>query len=91
MKSNVPFRNPVTHALLAALVVALAGTGVAHAKDTDIYLEAPSISRDDTPNVLIILDNSGSMDTAVDDSPPPYDPAVDYCTADLNALYAGVV
>jgi len=91
MNSNVPFRSPVTHALMAALVVALAGTGVAHAKDTDIYLEAPSIARDDAPNVMIILDNSGSMDTAVADSPPPYDPAVDYCTDDLNAKYPEAV
>ena len=87
MNSNLRFPSQVTHALVATLIIALAGMGVAHAKDTDIYLEAPSVSRDDTPNILIILDNSGSMDDVVNNSPPPYDPSVNYCTDDLNAKY----
>ena len=91
MNSNLRFPSQVTHALVATLIIALAGMGVAHAKDTDIYLEAPSITRDDQPNVMIILDNSGSMDTIVDNSPPPYDPTVNYCTDDLNAKYPTAV
>lgn len=58
----------------------------AMAFDTDVYLKSQSLQRDDTPNVLIILDTSGSMNTPVT-SAPPYDPSVDYCNDDLNSLY----
>jgi type IV pilus assembly protein PilY1 len=47
-------------------------------KDTDLYLTAQGITRDDAPNVLIILDNSGSMDTLIPTSLGPYDPSIDY-------------
>jgi type IV pilus assembly protein PilY1 len=55
------------------------------AMDTDIYLKAQTIARDDQPNVLLILDNSGSMHDLVT-TRPAYDSTIDYCTADLDAL-----
>lgn len=58
----------------------------ARAMDTDIYLKAQAVSRDDSPNVLIILDNSGSMSEDVGDTRVAYDPTIDYCTSDLDAL-----
>ncbi len=63
--------------LILGLILGLPVTSPA--KDTDIYLTAQGITRDDAPNVLIILDNSGSMDTQI--SAPqrlPYDPSIDY-------------
>lgn len=58
----------------------------ADARDTDIYLKSPGLVRDDSPNVLIIIDTSGSMNTDVT-SRVEYDPTVNYCTGDLNARY----
>lgn len=72
--------------ILSTLPVALAACvlvvfpGVAPALDTDVYLKAPGVSRDDSPNVLIILDNSGSMDTTIT-SADPYDPTIAYADA----------
>src|SRR5258708_38215034 len=72
--------------LLGILVSAVHNVSV-HAMDTDVYLKSQSLAaRQDNPNVMIILDNSGSMDTIVT-THPAYNPAVNYCTADLNALY----
>jgi len=67
-------------------LIALATVPKADARDTDIYLKAPALERDDSPNVLIIIDTSGSMNTEVT-SRVAYDPAVNYCTDDLNAKY----
>lgn len=50
------------------------------AKDTDIYTKAPDMGRDDTPNVLIIFDTSGSMDSDAVTIKEPYDPAKTYTT-----------
>lgn len=72
-------------ALFAALLTLASGQW-ASAMDTDIYLKAQAVSRDDTPNVLIIFDNSGSMSTVVSSTRPAYDPTINYCTSDLDAL-----
>jgi type IV pilus assembly protein PilY1 len=64
---------------------AIGGTNPLLAMDTDIYLKAQAVAREDSPNVLIILDNSGSMSTVIT-SRPAYDSAIDYCTGDLDAL-----
>src|SRR3972149_8197388 len=71
---------------LTALVVGMSGISQTAAKDTDIYLMAPQVTRDDAPNVLIILDNSGSMDTVISSTRPTYDSSIDYCTGDLDTL-----
>lgn len=70
---------------VSALTVLL-GVGTVNANDTDIYLMSPTVTRDDAPNVMIILDNSGSMDTIISNTRPAYDPSIDYCTGDLDTL-----
>lgn len=66
------------HRLVAIAILSAVSTAVS-ALDTDIYLTPTDISRDDSPNVLIILDNSGSMDEIVS-SRPAYDPNTNYST-----------
>lgn len=75
--------------LFAAIagLIALTLIPKADARDTDIYLKAPALERDDSPNVLIIVDTSGSMSTNVT-SRIPYDSSINYCTSDLNTLLA---
>lgn len=68
-----------------AVLVALPGIAPVSAKDTDVYLTSPMVSRDDSPNVMIIFDNSGSMDTNIT-SRPAYNPSINYCTSDLDTL-----
>ena len=67
--------------LISSLLISvLAGLPlVSLALDTDVYLSAKGVSKDDSPNVLIILDNSGSMLTPVT-TRPAYDPTHDYST-----------
>jgi type IV pilus assembly protein PilY1 len=69
--------------LLAVILFAI-GSAPTLALDTDVYLKAQSVVRNDVPNVLIILDNSGSMTDSVPSTRPAYDPTVNYCTDDLD-------
>src|SRR3990172_8117516 len=78
--------NRLFCALSISALVALLGIHPVSAKDTDIYLLAPTVATDDAPNVMIILDNSGSMDTVISSSRPAYDLSIDYCTGDLDTL-----
>src|SRR5512135_2129308 len=71
---------------LIGLVIGFSGIAQTLAKDTDIYLMAPQVARDDSPNVLIILDNSGSMNTVISSTRPAYDPSIDYCSSSLDTL-----
>lgn len=66
-----------TTLLFYVLGLAAMFAGPCYALDTDIYLTPNNISRDDSPNVLIIFDNSGSMAEVIS-SRPGYDPNVDY-------------
>src|SRR5258706_5112718 len=71
--------------LIGILVGALTGLPTtSFGLDTDLYLTAQGITRDDAPNVLIVLDNSGSMDTPLPISRLPYDPSIDY-SAELGS------
>jgi type IV pilus assembly protein PilY1 len=70
--------------LAMAALVALPGLHPAHAKDTDVYLMSPTVARDDSPNVMIVFDNSGSMNTNIGSTRPPYDSSINYCTDDLD-------
>ena len=45
-----------------------------HADDTELYVGNVDAASSGRPKVLIILDNSGSMNTMVPGSPPSYDP-----------------
>lgn len=79
--------NRLLFSLSISAMMALVSLSPVDAKDTDVYLMSPTVARDDAPNVMIILDNSGSMDTVLSSTRPAYDPSIDYCTADLNTLY----
>jgi type IV pilus assembly protein PilY1 len=78
--------NRLIYVLSVTVLIVVPGLAPVNAKDTDIYLLAPSSTTDDKPNVLIILDNSGSMSDVLA-AHPAYDASIDYCTADLNTLY----
>lgn len=65
---------------IVAFVVALSGITAAVARDTDVYLMAPTSASDDAPNVLIIFDNSGSMQYNSITTREPYIPATNYCS-----------
>ena len=69
--------NTKRHLLCALSALMTVFSGSASALDTDIYLKAPSIVRDDSANVLIILDDSSSMPGNLIVS-KPYDPATTY-------------
>ena len=72
--------------LLTAIVTGLPAIGLA--KDTDVYLAAPGISRDDSPNVLIVFDTSGSMETNSIVTGVSYDAATVYVGGyDPNKIY----
>jgi len=45
-----------------ALLGALGAAGLGNADDTDIYLKPVAVNRDDAPNILIVFDNSASME-----------------------------
>ena len=47
------------------------GTSLSHADDTEIFFGGPSVESGVRPNVLFILDNSGSMAWSTEDSSAP--------------------
>lgn len=63
---------------LLATSMALVVSAVAWGMDTDVYLKPPSIYRNDAPNILIILDNSGSMSSNYITTRVPYDATITY-------------
>jgi type IV pilus assembly protein PilY1 len=67
--------------LISSLVISLlmAVPIASFGLDTDVYLSAKGVTKDDSPNVLLILDNSGSM-TATITTREAYDPNFDYST-----------
>ncbi|MQM39529.1 hypothetical protein KBTX_03558 [wastewater metagenome] len=68
---------------LVLLCVVLMAISVAHADDTEIYI--PDENTWKQPNVLFIVDTSGSMASDVDITPPDYDPSRTYsgdCSTD---------
>jgi type IV pilus assembly protein PilY1 len=84
------FPERLIYVLSVAVLVMAPGLLPVQAKDTDIYLLAPSTSTDDKPNVLIILDNSGSMSDPVPAAQVAYDASVDYCdSSEVNAIISG--
>jgi len=60
-----------------ALAVALCSTPVVRADDTEIF-RAVYTAGSGRPKVLILFDDSGSMDTLVDVPKPAYDPGTSY-------------
>ncbi len=65
---------PRLSALLGSIALTIMGGSPAVADDTEIFV---SQQPDAQPNILLILDTSGSMDSAVS-TQPPYDPGVTY-------------
>ena len=61
--------------IIVISVLILSIPGLLRAEDTEIYGTVPSVSLE--PNILIIFDSSGSMDTA-DVPGDPYGPATAY-------------
>ena len=90
MTIHCKYLDCLIQALTVAALVVLPGVMPVNAKDTDVYLMSPTVARDDSPNVMIIFDNSGSMGTTISTTRPAYDPAIDYCTGDLDTL-TGVI
>lgn len=72
--------NKTKIALSTLLTLLLFGSGLVQvrADDTDIYLAPPTVARDDAPNILIIFDNSGSMETNNVSIDQPYDATTTY-------------
>src|SRR5215831_12016637 len=78
------FRNRIAHAAFGALLTITAGSS-AYADDSEIFVNSAVASL--RPNVLFVIDTSGSMDTAVKVR-PDYVPATNYagaCTS--TAIY----
>jgi len=69
--------NPTRLWFALSLSIIFGVSGIGFADDTDIYLTPSSVSRDDSPNVLLVIDNSGSMNDTVISS-TAYDPATTY-------------
>ncbi len=82
MKTKI---NKITTAVLAALLVVFPGTA-SIADDTEVYLGSPSLVNTVRPNVLFIIDTSGSMDWNVTIEGSPWDPDATY-DGDCNADY----
>jgi type IV pilus assembly protein PilY1 len=60
---------------------------MAHADDTEIFVATPPGTVATQPNILFIIDTSGSMDTDVV-TQVPYDPATSYSgSCDANRIY----
>ncbi|MBK7252059.1 MAG: VWA domain-containing protein [Gammaproteobacteria bacterium] len=77
------FTNRLSHITLGALLATSAGLP-ALADDTEIYHSQAAMTGAQ-PNVLFILDTSGSMDTTVIPTAPPYDPNTTYASAGCSS------
>jgi type IV pilus assembly protein PilY1 len=66
------------------LVILLSSLPVARADDTEIYMGQPTVAADGRPNILFILDTSGSMNGNVQ-TQTTYDPNVSYGTSPCSA------
>ncbi len=76
-----------------AIGIALAAMEITsvEAMDTDVYLHTQSTATSGAPNVLFLLDNSGSMTECPDGSSscpqqPGYNSAIDYCSSSLDSV-----
>lgn len=80
-------RGHGARALLAGMLASLAAIAPALADDTEVFLNQAD-ARGVRPNILFIVDTSGSMNSLVQVPKAPYDPAVRYegaCSA--SSLY----
>jgi type IV pilus assembly protein PilY1 len=71
----------------AAALGALCTSGAALADDTELFVGVPNAASQARPNILFVIDNSGSMATDVR-TQPNYDPAQTYAgTCDVSRVY----
>ena len=78
-----------TTGTVLGLTLAIVSGAPALADDTELLLVAPADRSQLKPNVMFILDTSGSM-TTVQETGDPYDPIKDYSgfgSCDRNSLY----
>ncbi|MCB1699968.1 MAG: hypothetical protein H6985_12895 [Pseudomonadales bacterium] len=68
----------ISRALLAVGLVLLGPGTSLHADDTEIYQTTYNEGATGRPKVLIVIDDSGSMDTTVPGQRPAYDPSASY-------------
>jgi type IV pilus assembly protein PilY1 len=71
------FNTKLSH-ILAASAITLVTANAALADDSEIYLGGLSANEGVRPNILFIVDTSGSMSSIVDTPKPPYNPAETY-------------
>lgn len=64
--------------LSLAIFLAAGNSGNLLADDTDIYLLPPEVQRDDAPNIVVLFDNSGSMESNTVSARIPYDATKTY-------------
>ena len=67
-------RKQARYALFAVGIFACMQNGIVTADDTEIYQSKYSSSATARPQVLIIVDDSGSMSTVIEGQRPPYEP-----------------
>ncbi len=73
--------------LAAAATVVLLASAPARADDTELFVGAAVAAAPSRPNILFVMDTSGSMDTNVQ-SQVPYDPAVTFSgSCNTNRVY----
>ena len=70
-----------------SIVISMSGLGGAYADDTDIYLDSSTNTgtTDIQPKIMIIVDNSGSMETNSINVAASYDPATTYTGGSWDA------
>src|SRR5262245_46979452 len=74
--------SPLFGLTAAALTVGVAAALPARADDTEIYIGQPTQNSTATrPNILFVMDTSGSMGTTVTTTQTTYDPSVTYTGA----------
>ncbi len=79
------FRHSL-HLLVAVALVALLAPGAARADDTELYFRGADASTAARPNLLLFIDNSGSMTSTVV-AKPPYNPSLTYSgSCDSNKI-----
>ena len=59
-----------------ALALFVFSSAPSYADDTEIFMVQPATNTQ--PNILLVLDTSGSMNETADESPLPYDPTKSY-------------
>ena len=75
----------------AGILLALTAGAPAVADDTELLLATPSTAQDNKPNILLIIDTSGSMDT-VESTIEPYDSTRIYTGGcDVDRVYWSVI